>query len=103
MGTVLLTVVVEVVVPMFVVVVVDDVVFDAAVVGVDDVGVDVGVDVVTVVVGVEVVVGDVGLETAVIAKPQPCDGSFRLSGAETGSWNVVDVVDDVDGDVVVVS
>lgn len=97
MGTDWFDVVVEVVVPLFVVV--DEVVFDVVVVGVDDVG---GV---VVVVGDEVVDVDVGLEAAVITKPQPCDGSFRLSGSETGAWNVVDVVDvvdDVDGVVVVV-
>ena len=78
---------VEVVVPLIVDVVVEvlvGVVVDA-VVG-DD----------CVVVVVDEVVVDVGVGLVVITNPQPCDGSFKESGSDTGACNVVGVVGVVD-------
>jgi len=98
MGRDWIDVVVEVVVPLSVV---EDVVeFDTVVVVVDVVS-EVVVVVPCVDVGGEPVVvvdGDVELDAAVITNPHPRDGSLRLSGSETGTWNVVDGV----GEVVVV-
>jgi len=70
--------IVDVVAEVLVAVVVDAVVGDDSVVVVDEVVVDVGVGFV------------------VITNPQPCDGSFRESGSDTGNCNVVGIVGIVD-------